>query len=64
MFKKSNKKILLYVVSSRKNPSKFLTITLTKKQAIEYGNSFLKILNLEHFRSWCELKGLNPENLK
>lgn len=61
MFNKNNKKMLLYVVSLRSNPSKFLSFTVTKKQAIEYGNSFLKLTHLDHFTSWCELKELNPD---
>ena len=55
------KKITFYAVLNKREPSKFLTFTLTKKQAIEYGNKFLKAIHMEHFKQWCEYHNLNAD---
>ena len=59
MFKK---KITFYLVIDQSQNNQILTITSTKKQAIEYGYQFLKIKHYDHYSKWCELKELNPES--
>ena len=56
------KKLTFYLVIDQSQNNQILTITLTKKQAIEYGYQYLKIKNYDHYSRWCELKEFDPES--
>ena len=56
------KKITFYLVLDQKQNNKILTITATKKEAIEFGYRFLKVKHYDHYNRWCELKNLNPDS--
>ena len=51
-----NGKLRFFVLVHKDNPLKFLTITTTRKDAIEYANALLKNLHLEHFTLWCNVR--------
>lgn len=55
-----NKKITLFAVYDKKeNPTKFITLTLYKKEADEFIYNLLRISHFEHFKSWCEIRNLD-----
>lgn len=61
---KKNKKVYLYAVVKKDNSKNFLTLTLSKDEAIEYIKNLLKILNFSHFNSWCLLKEVDVNDDK
>lgn len=61
---KKNKKVYLYAVIKKDDSKNFLTLTLSKYEAIEYIKNLLKILNFSHFKSWCLLKEIDVNDDK
>ena len=59
MFNVRNKRITFYVVQDELNPVNFLTLTCSKKDAIEFAYTYLKIQHIEHFKLWCDLRELD-----
>ena len=56
------KTVSFYLVIDQNQSNQILTITSTKKEAIEYGYQFLKIKHYDHYNRWCELKGFSPSS--
>lgn len=56
------RKLKFYAVADVKETSKFLTIVNTKKEAFEFGNKYLKLLHIDHFKRWCEVHNLNEHD--
>lgn len=62
LFNKNKKKLTFYVVQHKSNPNKFLTITCNKQDAMDFCYRFIRIQNLDHFKSWCDLRDLNIDD--
>lgn len=59
MWDKNNKKVILYTAFEISNPQQILTITPNKEDALDYILKFLRIKHFDHFKMWCELRGLD-----
>ena len=57
--KNKEEQLVFYAISLVKEPTKFLSLTLTKEEATEFVLQHLKMRNLEHFSSWCDCHELN-----
>lgn len=59
---RNNKKISFYVAQDKKNISKFLTLTCTKQEAVDFCYKYMRIQNFNHFKLWCVLRELNVDD--
>ena len=62
IFDKHKKKINLFVAQDKDDPSRFLTVTCTKEDAVDFCYKFLRIQKFNHFKLWCDLRKLNVED--
>lgn len=56
LFNRDNKKLDFWVLTKKDDPDKFLSITLSKAEAIEYAHTMLKFAHKPHFQAWCALR--------
>lgn len=64
LFNRANRKLKLFVLTRRDDPNRFLCISLTKKDILEYAHALLKFEHKPHFESWCLLRGYDPNDSK
>lgn len=64
MFKKlkNDRTIRVYGLCNRNDMTNFYTITNSIDDCKEYASKIFKYERAEHFKSWCELKGIDPED--
>lgn len=58
------RKIKLYLVFSQSNPEELVTILTKKSDIDEYIERRILLDNYEHYKMWCELKGLDINSLE
>lgn len=63
MFNKGNKVITFYCVSTLDDPSKFLCLTCTKNEAIEYAYNYVRLKNYDHYQMWCDLRNYDKNSM-
>lgn len=56
LFDRKNKKINLFVLTKRSDPDRFLCVSVSEKDAIEYAHTALKFIHDTHFQAWCALR--------
>ena len=47
---------MLYALVRVNNPTTFLSVTLTKGEALEYFNTLLRAKHFDDFKLWCNVK--------
>lgn len=60
---KSKKLFKAYALMDKEKPETFLTVTLTKNEALEYAVKYVLFVQFkDHFTQWCALRGLDTED--
>lgn len=58
----NKKKITLFTVQKVENLDNLLTVTTSKKQAIEFAHKNLKAEHLDHYTRWCDLHNQDADS--
>lgn len=59
---RKDKKLLLYIIKRKSDPSKICAVVTKEDDISEYINTRLLLDNNEHFRAWCSFKNIDIDN--